>query len=390
MLFNYAITLRLIDIMLSLKHVFKMISCIFLLCANLASAHTFQPSKANVNLVAQDEFSFTLEVDLIELLQRQLNLTFRHNDELVEKVRKLSRIQLYKALTQSKQLLAKSIIFYFDEQPTYLAQFSAPSAHDVYQLLQQNVDNNYSVTFSGYGQRPRQAQTLAIYFPEQLGVINFQLAAPTQALVSGGRNTARFVLSQHTVNTLALNIANSLNYLWQGIIHIIPKGLDHILFVLALFLFSTRFTPLLWQISAFTLAHTVTLALGIYGILNISSTIVEPIIALSIVYVAFENIVHNKLKSYRLLLIFLFGLLHGLGFASVLLDLGLPKNQALSSLVSFNIGVELGQLSVVAIAFMLLGWARNKPWYQSYIAKPLSLFIALMGGYWFITRLAIL
>lgn len=354
----------------------------------IVQAHTFKPSNANLDLFAENEFSLTLEVDLIELLQWQLNLSANNSDQLIAQVRQLSPIQLYKALAASKTTLAKEIIFYFDDQPIYLSQFFAPNASDVRRLLQQNPDNiDYRVTFSGFGIRPKQAKTVALYFPEYLGVINFELASPVQALVSSGVKTDKFALSQQNVSQLAISIANSLNYIWQGIIHIIPKGLDHILFVLALFLFSTRLSSLLWQISAFTLAHTVTLALGIYGILIVPSNIVEPIIALSIAYVAFENLFHHKLKSYRLLLVFIFGLLHGLGFASVLLELGLPENQALASLVSFNIGVELGQLSVVALAFILLAWARNKPWYQSKIANPLSLVIALMGCYWFIERI---
>jgi hypothetical protein len=370
-------------------HYFK-VFIFFLLCvAPMVNAHTFQPSNANVNLLGKDEFSFTLEVDLIELLQWQLNLKASTNDALIAQVKKLTTIELYKALAQSKTQLAEKIIFYFDDQAVSLDNLYAPSTNDVRQLLQQKVDNSdYRVRFYGFGKRPVNAKTLAMYFPEQLGVINFQLAAPVQALLTGGAKTERFILSTQQVSTLALNVANSLNYLWQGIVHIIPKGLDHILFVLALFLFSTRISSLLWQISAFTLAHTITLTLGIYGIVNIPSVVVEPVIALSIAYVAFENIVHQKLKSYRLLLVFVFGLLHGLGFASVLLELGLPKNQALSSLISFNIGVEVGQLAVVALAFIVVGWARNKIGYQRYIVKPISLFIALMGCYWFITRLA--
>ncbi len=354
----------------------------------IVQAHTFKPSNASLDLFAENEFSLTLEVDLIELLQWQLNLRANNSDQLIAQVRQLSPIQLYKALAASKTALAKEIIFYFDDQAIYLSQFFAPNASDVRRLLQQSPDNiDYRVTFSGIGIRPKQAKTVALYFPEYLGVINFELASPVQALVSSGVKTDKFALSQQNVSQLAISIANSLNYIWQGIIHIIPKGLDHILFVLALFLFSTRLSSLLWQISAFTLAHMVTLALGIYGILIVPSIIVEPIIALSIAYVAFENLFHHKLKSYRLLLVFIFGLLHGLGFASVLLELGLPENQALASLVSFNIGVELGQLSVVALAFVLLAWARNKPWYQSKIATPLSLIIALMGCYWFIERI---
>jgi hypothetical protein len=148
-------------------------------------------------------------------------------------------------------------------------------------------------------------------------------------------------------------------YIPVGFDHIVPKGLDHILFVLGLFFLSTRLGPLLWQISAFTLAHTVTLALGALGYVNIPGSIVEPIIAASIVYVAVENIVSDKLHRWRPLVIFVFGLLHGLGFASVLGDFGLPADQFVPALIGFNVGVEVGQLSVIAFAFILVALAQR-------------------------------
>lgn len=149
------------------------------------------------------------------------------------------------------------------------------------------------------------------------------------------------------------------NYIPVGFDHILPKGLDHILFVLGLFFLSTRLGPLLWQISAFTLAHTVTLALGALGYVNIPGSIVEPIIAASIVYVAVENIVSDKLHRWRPAVIFVFGLLHGLGFASVLGEFGLPEGQFIPALIGFNIGVEIGQLTVIAMAFALVLLARR-------------------------------
>jgi hypothetical protein len=148
-------------------------------------------------------------------------------------------------------------------------------------------------------------------------------------------------------------------YIPVGFDHIVPKGLDHILFVLGLFFLSTRMGPLLWQISAFTLAHTVTLALGALGYVNIPGSIVEPIIAASIVYVAVENIISDKLHRWRPLVIFAFGLLHGLGFASVLGEFGLPSDQFVPALIGFNVGVEIGQLTVIALAFLLVVLAQR-------------------------------
>ncbi|HCI06514.1 MAG: HupE/UreJ family protein [Rhodobacteraceae bacterium] len=175
-------------------------------------------------------------------------------------------------------------------------------------------------------------------------------------------------------------------YIPVGFDHILPKGLDHILFVLGLFFLSTRMRPLVWQISAFTLAHTVTLALGAMGWVNVPGSIVEPLIAASIVYVAVENIFAKGLNPWRPFVIFGFGLLHGLGFASVLGEFGLPDGQFIPALIAFNIGVELGQLTVIALALLAVGWFARKSWYRSGIAIPASCIIAAVGAYWCVER----
>ena len=117
-----------------------------------------------------------------------------------------------------------------------------------------------------------------------------------------------------------------IEYVVIGFEHILPKGLDHILFILGLFFFTTTFKPLFWQITMFTVAHSITLGLAINGIVNLPANTVEPLIALSIAYIGVENVFSKSLKNHRLLLVFLFGLLHGLGFASVLAEFGLPEN----------------------------------------------------------------
>ena len=143
----------------------------------------------------------------------------------------------------------------------------------------------------------------------------------------------------------------------------------------------------MWQISAFTLAHTVTLIAGALGLINVSSTILEPLIAASIVFVAVENIFFSKLNKWRTLLVFGFGLLHGLGFASVLAEFGLPEGHFLPALVGFNIGVEVGQLSVIAIAYLLLGLTfGQKSYYRTVISIPASCIIAAVGTWWVFER----
>jgi len=176
----------------------------------------------------------------------------------------------------------------------------------------------------------------------------------------------------------------AVHYTVSGIYHIIPLGLDHILFVLGLFLFSLSGRVLVIQISLFTFAHTITLALASLGIVRVAPEIVEPLIALSIVYVAAECLwTRGKLTWLRGGLIFSFGLLHGLGFASVLADVGLPASSFLAALVSFNIGVELGQLAIVAPLFLLVSLWRPRPrLYRGWVQLPVSLAIAFVGLYW--------
>ena len=178
-------------------------------------------------------------------------------------------------------------------------------------------------------------------------------------------------------------------YLHSGFVHIIPLGVDHILFVLGLFLFSLSGRVLIYQISLFTLAHTLTLALSSLGIVRISAQIVEPLIALSIAYVAIETIwAKGRFNWQRALLIIGFGLLHGMGFASVLADFGLPEAQFIPALVSFNIGVEIGQLAIIAPLYILMRWLRPPArFYRKVIQIPASVVIASIGLYWTLERL---
>jgi len=177
------------------------------------------------------------------------------------------------------------------------------------------------------------------------------------------------------------------DYATLGFTHIVPRGLDHILFVLGLFFLSLKLRPLIWQVTAFTIAHTLTLALAVLGIVTIPASIVEPLIAASIVYVGIENVLSKGMSPWRPLVVFGFGLLHGLGFASVLGDIGLDPDRILIGLIGFNIGVELGQLAVIAFAYLAVGIPFGKrAWYRIRIAYPASLVIAAIGAYWLVQR----
>ncbi len=228
--------------------------------------------------------------------------------------------------------------------------------------------------------------TLVVAWPDGGGdlVVRQQgVEEPFTGLIGGGGSSPEIRIAG---GDQASGLQAFAGYIPVGFDHILPKGLDHILFVLGLFFLSTRLRPLVWQVSAFTLAHTVTLALGALALVNVPASIVEPLIAASIVYVAVENVFAKGLNPWRPVVIFCFGLLHGLGFASVLGEFGLPAGQFIPALIGFNIGVELGQLTVIAIAFVLVGWAIRRTWYRRAIAVPASCVIAAIGAYWVVER----
>ena len=176
-------------------------------------------------------------------------------------------------------------------------------------------------------------------------------------------------------------------YLALGFTHIVPHGLDHMLFVLGIFLLNRRLRSVLAQVSAFTVAHSMTLGLSIYGVIDAPAQVVEPLIAISIAYVALENLVTSNLRPWRLALVFAFGLLHGMGFAGALQNAGLPRHELLTALVTFNAGVEAGQVAVIATAFALVGWRwGDRSWYRTRVVVPASLLIASTALYWTIAR----
>ena len=199
-----------------------------------------------------------------------------------------------------------------------------------------------------------------------------------------------YVAQAHTINYV-LEKAPTEDVIWfylkLGFLHIIPEGFDHILFVTGLCLLSNKIKVILWQATAFTVAHSITLALSMKNVIVAPSSIVEPIIALSILFVAVENLLLSELKPWRIVLVFLFGLIHGLGFASSLNEIGLPRNKFITSIISFNVGVEIGQIAVITAVFVLLVIPFGKsPNYRKRIVFPLSVIIALIALYWTIER----
>lgn len=194
----------------------------------------------------------------------------------------------------------------------------------------------------------------------------------------------------HPVN-IAMEKAPTQDVVWfymkMGILHIIPNGYDHILFVVSLCLLSNKIKVILWQATAFTVAHSVTLALSMKGIIAAPPPVIEPIISISIVFVAIENLLLNELKPWRVLIVFFFGLVHGMGFASALNEVGLPRNNFYTSILSFNAGVELGQVTIILLAFLLIiNPLGRKVFFRKQVVYPLSILIAVIASYWTIER----
>jgi hydrogenase/urease accessory protein HupE len=243
------------------------------------------------------------------------------------------------------------------------------------------------------GRIPQRAKTFRWSYELAYGSYNLTVhnegdPQPTRQWLDADERSQAFPLRPRSAALTRWRVAAL--YLRLGFTHIVPMGLDHILFVLGVFLLSTRLRDILSQVTAFTVAHSITLALTMYGLVSLSPRVVEPMIAISIMYVAIENLFTAHINRWRLLLVFAFGLLHGMGFAGVLHELGLPRSEFLTALVTFNAGLEMGQLSVIAVASLALAsWARHRQWYRARVVVPISLAIAVTGLYWTVQRLAV-
>jgi hydrogenase/urease accessory protein HupE len=176
------------------------------------------------------------------------------------------------------------------------------------------------------------------------------------------------------------------SFIVLGIEHILT-GYDHLLFLLALLALGGSFTYLLKVVSAFTVAHSITLTLATLDTINLPPRFIESVIALSIAYVAAENSWRKREKAerWRWALTFAFGLVHGMGFAGILQEMAIPKTNLVTSLVSFNVGVELGQLAFMSVAFLILALFKRFAWDKA-IRYGASLTAVAVGMYWFVQR----
>ncbi len=355
-----------------------------------SQAHEVRPAIADVQFLSDGLVQIAIEANLEALIAgispQHKNTDDAPNARQYDRLRSLSSARLedeYLAGFVSRFTEGVSLSFDGNRIDLFDQGMAIPEVED---MRRARISTLYL-----RGTIPRNAQNVTLSYAADFGNMAIKFRhndeqAQSVHWVVDGQSSPVFSLSSKVVPQAWSQVA--WNYIKLGFEHIVPKGLDHILFVLGLFLLSTKAGPLLTQITSFTVAHSITLGLSIYGLVALPSFIVEPLIAISIVYVGLENIMRGENNRFRLIVVFVFGLLHGLGFAGVLTEIGLPRADFLTALVAFNVGVELGQISVILIAFLVVILLRLKghPRYRQRVIIPGSVLISIVGFYWFLER----
>jgi len=357
----------------------------FLLFANTTQAHDLEFTFAVVVLRSDGSYQADITVDLDALA---LGVGLGANSAvLANRLATLASSDLEIRISDARRVLTEGITLRFDGvSPVSILDFP-----EVGKLMNDDPPSFLGLTARFAGRIPVNGGTLTVeadrrFPPLYLTIIDQVNHRDMQEIVPRGVASTAYTLGPFSDGAEGTRWSTVRHYVLLGFQHIIPEGFDHMLFVLGLFLLSPGLATLFWQVSAFTIAHTVTLALSTYGLVTLAPDIVEPLIALSIAYVAVENLFTNRMRRSRFVVVFVFGLLHGLGFAGVLGTLGLPDEHFLISLLGFNLGVELGQISVLAVAFVCVGWALRRSWYRGLVQRPVSGAIALTGLYLFVLR----
>ncbi len=351
-------------------------------------AHEIRPAIVSVDLSTPGSYTIVITANLEALL---VGIGSEHKDSndapqalQYNQLRTVSADELRAKFDQFAPQYLRDIGIAFDGQPSPANIVSVTTPAGVDPALARIS------TLRLAGTIPAHAKAFRWTYPAAFGssVLRVKRGGSTELETSWLKNGAPSADVPLVAGTLRSQLLVFADYIALGFSHIVPIGVDHILFVLGLFLLSTQMRPLLVQVTAFTIAHSITLALGLYGVVQVSPAIVEPLIALSIVFVAVENLMTSQLSFWRPVVVFAFGLLHGLGFAGVLLELGLPREQFVLGLIAFNIGVEFGQLAIIAIAWMTTAyWFGREPWYRARVVWPVSAAIALIGMFWTVQRI---
>ena len=351
----------------------------------LVFAHDFAITEVTILLKNQGSYQIDMRID-VDALALGVSPT-SDSAQVVAKLKAMSADDLRETIEQVQQTLQRRVRLRFDgikqtstiTFPEYESRLAVENA----------IPTIFGLTARFSGMIPIGSNEMTFGASRAFKVVHLTIldepaGKAVRSPLGVGEDSAPYNLKEN-VSSVGQRVV-AYRYLLLGFEHILPEGLDHILFVLGLFLLSNSLHVLIWQVTAFTLAHSITLALSSYNLVSLPSGPVESLIALSITYVAVENILTTKLKPWRPTVVFCFGLLHGLGFAQVLGQLGLPREHSLTALMTFNFGVELGQISVLILAFLVVGWFRDKDWYRWAVVLPGSVMICLIGLYWTIER----
>ena len=348
-------------------------------------AHPLSFTETTLTLQPDSRFQVELVCDLDALA---LGLPQDTDDaQLVAALRGLSPDEFTDVTERLRQLFLRRVRVRFDGEPApfevSFPDYLTPSATDSV------IPTVLGLTARLVGTVPPGATEVEFFASRSfsdvhLTMVDVSRGINVRSVLERGARSDPFILSGPVESQTRGEVG--WQYLRLGFTHIVPNGADHVLFVIGLFLLSVRLRPLVWQVTAFTLAHAVTLTLGSLAVVTVAPRIVEPLIALSIVWIAVENILTDRLSRWRTAVVFLFGLLHGLGFGGVLRELGLPDTERVLALATFNAGIEVGQLTVIAGALVTLGWFRQRVWFRPRIVVPLSGVIGLVGLVWTVER----
>ncbi len=350
-----------------------------------AHAHPLAFTEVTLTLRGDGAFEANLIYDLDALA---LGVPVDTDDaELAAALQDLPAEEFAARVAGLRRLIERRVRVRFDGQPAPF-EVAFPD-HGTPRATDAEIPTVLGLTARLRGRIPEGASTVGFFASRAFGevhltIVDARRAVEVRSLLEPGARSDPLDLTGPVAPRDRLEVAA--RYTRLGFVHIVPAGMDHILFVLGLFLLSARLGALVWQVTAFTVAHAATLTLAALGVVSLAPDVVEPLIALSIAYVAIENVLTDRLTRWRPAVVFAFGLLHGLGFAGVLGELGLPERERLLALVTFNAGIELGQLAVIGVAMGSFGWFQSKPWYRRRLAVPVSVVIGLVGVTWAIER----
>jgi len=373
------------QILSSVHRLYPAILTSLVVLAPTLGAHPLSFTQTTITLKPDNTFQVDIVCDLDALA---LGVPQDSDDSaLVSALQNLSSAEFTEHSARLRQLFIRRVRVRFDNNPQPF-EVSFPD-HGRPQATESEIPTVFGLTARLVGTIPSDATQVDFFASRSfsqvhLEVIDMNGGTTGQSVLERGGRSEPFQLITPVNQPTQLRVISQ--YFRLGFSHILPGGYDHLLFILGLFLLSLRLKTLFWQITAFTIAHAMTLALSALQIGALSASLVEPLIALSIVWVGLENTITNNLKPWRPFLVFFFGLLHGSGFAGALIELGLPTSDRLFALLAFNLGIEIAQLTMIVLAFGTLGWFQHRPWYRKYIAVPLSIIIAVFGFMWTLER----